>query len=107
MTKFKQMGNLRPTLLGTTEMPDATPHDPSFLHLARYFLLECKKCFRDHFSHLVQGASKNVTFQEWDKIWSINKRLIDPVCPRHTAVETRARVPVQLINGPADPEVCP
>lgn len=35
-----------------------------------------------------QGASKNVTYQEWDKIWSINKRLIDPVCPRHTAVET-------------------
>jgi hypothetical protein len=38
-----------------------------------------------------QGASKNVTYQEWDKIWSINKRVIDPVCPRHTAVETAGR----------------
>lgn len=38
-----------------------------------------------------QGASKNVTYQEWDKIWSINKRVIDPVCPRHTAVETEGR----------------
>ena len=38
-----------------------------------------------------QGASKNVTYQEWDKIWSTNKRLIDPVCPRHTAVEAQAR----------------
>ncbi|KAF5833287.1 tRNA synthetases class I, catalytic domain-containing protein [Dunaliella salina] len=54
---------------------------------------------------LQQGASRNVTFQEWDKIWSINKRLIDPVCPRHTAVENRARVPVRLTNGPPETEV--
>ena len=38
-----------------------------------------------------QGASKNVTYQEWDKIWTMNKRVIDPVCPRHTAVETEGR----------------
>ncbi len=43
------------------------------------------------FPHRSQGASKNVTYQEWDKIWSINKRVIDPVCPRHTAVETDGR----------------
>lgn len=30
-------------------------------------------------SGLLQGASKNVTYQEWDKIWTINKKLIDPV----------------------------
>ncbi|EFN53000.1 hypothetical protein CHLNCDRAFT_137448 [Chlorella variabilis] len=53
---------------------------------------------------LSQGASKNVTYQEWDKIWSINKRLIDPVCPRHTAVETDCKVAVRLINGPAETE---
>lgn len=53
----------------------------------------------------LQGASKNVTYQEWEKLWSINKRIIDPVCPRHTAVETKGRVPVTLTNGPADPEV--
>lgn len=28
---------------------------------------------------LAQGASKNVTYQEWDKIWTINKKNIDPV----------------------------
>lgn len=32
----------------------------------------------------LQGVSKNSTLQEWEKIWSINKRLIDPVAPRHT-----------------------
>lgn len=55
-----------------------------------------------------QGASKNVTLQEWDKIWTINKRIIDPVCPRHTAIETAGRVPMKLTNGPAEQEViCP
>ncbi|RMZ57589.1 hypothetical protein APUTEX25_001789 [Auxenochlorella protothecoides] len=53
---------------------------------------------------LGQGASKNMTYQEWDKIWTINKKLIDPVCPRHTAVEQSNRVLVTLSNGPASPE---
>lgn len=48
---------------------------------------------------LFQGASKNVTFQEWDKIWAFNKKVIDPVCPRHTAVETEGRVPVTLAGA--------
>ena len=29
--------------------------------------------------------------QEWDKIWTINKKVIDPVCPRHTAVEVTGK----------------
>uniref|UniRef100_A0A7S0WYI8 glutamate--tRNA ligase n=1 Tax=Chlamydomonas leiostraca TaxID=1034604 RepID=A0A7S0WYI8_9CHLO len=53
---------------------------------------------------LSQGASKNVTYQEWDKIWTINKKLIDPVCPRHTAVEDKGRVTLTLTNGPQQPE---
>ncbi|KAG2484195.1 hypothetical protein HYH03_017007 [Edaphochlamys debaryana] len=54
---------------------------------------------------LSQGASKNVTYQEWDKIWTINKKLIDPVCPRHTAVEEAGKVLLTLEDGPAEPEV--
>ena len=44
---------------------------------------------------LLQGASRNVTVQEWDKIWAMNKKVVDPVCPRHTAVFTdrKARPP--------------
>jgi glutamyl-tRNA synthetase len=52
---------------------------------------------------LSQGASRNVTYQEWDKIWTINKKLIDPVCPRHTAVEAAGRVLVTIAGGPLMP----
>lgn len=52
-----------------------------------------------------QGASKNTTFQEWDKIWTMNKKVIDPVCPRHTAVELDGRVSVTLQGGPDPQEV--
>lgn len=53
---------------------------------------------------LSQGASKNITFQEWDKIWTINKKVIDPVVPRHTAIETQNRIQLNL-DGPSDPEL--
>ena len=43
--------------------------------------------------------------QEWDKIWAINKRIIDPVCPRHTAVKAAGRARLRLNNGPAEPEI--
>ncbi|GLT38579.1 hypothetical protein SLA2020_128210 [Shorea laevis] len=52
---------------------------------------------------LEQGASKNLNLMEWDKLWSINKRIIDPVCPRHTAVIEERRVLLTLTNGPDDP----
>ncbi|KAK9867379.1 hypothetical protein WJX84_011083 [Apatococcus fuscideae] len=54
---------------------------------------------------LSQGASKNVTLMEWDKIWTINKKIIDPVCPRHTAISDLQRVNLHLTNGPQSPEV--
>ncbi|QDZ20551.1 glutamate--tRNA ligase [Chloropicon primus] len=54
---------------------------------------------------LQQGASKNTTNQSWDKIWTLNKKLVDPVCARHTAVISEKMVPVELVNGPAEPQV--
>lgn len=54
---------------------------------------------------LSQGASKNITYQEWDKIWTINKKFIDPVCPRHTAVEAAGKVLLTLDNAPVPAEV--
>lgn len=52
---------------------------------------------------LEQGASKNLNLMEWDKLWSINKKIIDPVCPRHTAVIEERRVLVTLSDGPEKP----
>jgi glutamyl-tRNA synthetase len=50
-----------------------------------------------------QGGSKNLNLMEWDKLWSINKKIIDPVCPRHTAVVEERRVLLTLTNGPEEP----
>lgn len=40
---------------------------------------------------------------EWDKLWTINKKIIDPVCPRHTAVLSEGKVLLDLSNGPETP----
>eukprot|EP00002_Diphylleia_rotans_P040089 TRINITY_DN9430_c0_g1_i1.p1 TRINITY_DN9430_c0_g1~~TRINITY_DN9430_c0_g1_i1.p1 ORF type:complete len:740 (+),score=168.08 TRINITY_DN9430_c0_g1_i1:49-2268(+) len=53
---------------------------------------------------LVQGASKNLNLMEWEKLWVINKRLIDPVAPRFSAVNAADRVPLVLVDGPSTPE---
>uniref|UniRef100_A0A6M2DHN3 Putative trna synthetase class i n=1 Tax=Xenopsylla cheopis TaxID=163159 RepID=A0A6M2DHN3_XENCH len=44
-----------------------------------------------------QGSSRNVVFMEWDKIWAVNKKVIDPIAPRYTALETDT-VPVNVKN---------
>ncbi|PSS08412.1 Glutamate--tRNA ligase [Actinidia chinensis var. chinensis] len=54
---------------------------------------------------LEQGASKNLNLMEWDKLWTINKKIIDPVCPRHTAVIEEGSVLLTLIDGPEKPFV--
>jgi bifunctional glutamyl/prolyl-tRNA synthetase len=33
---------------------------------------------------------------EWDKIWAFNKKVLDPVVPRHTTVDLAYRVPVHV-----------
>lgn len=54
---------------------------------------------------LDQGASKNLNLMEWDKLWNINKKIIDPVCPRHTAIVEENRVLLTLLDGPDKPFV--
>ncbi|KAK1292310.1 hypothetical protein QJS10_CPB17g00817 [Acorus calamus] len=54
---------------------------------------------------LEQGASKNLNLMEWDKLWTINKKIIDPICPRHTAVLEDRRVLLDLADGPEEPFV--
>ncbi|XP_063706944.1 bifunctional glutamate/proline--tRNA ligase [Culicoides brevitarsis] len=45
---------------------------------------------------IAQGSSKAVVFMEWDKIWSFNKKVIDPIAPRYTALEKENTVVVNV-----------
>lgn len=41
---------------------------------------------------------------EWDKIYALNKGIIDPVVPRYTAIAKDSAVKLTITNGPAKPE---
>jgi glutamyl/glutaminyl-tRNA synthetase len=56
---------------------------------------------------LEQGASKNMTYQTWDKVWSTNNSRLDLKAPRYTAVSVENRVLFKLTNFPHDTvEIC-
>ncbi|KAI0243480.1 glutamate--tRNA ligase, partial [Massospora cicadina] len=52
---------------------------------------------------LMQGASQSTMLLEWDKLWAINKKAIDPVAPRFVALSKDNIVTVQ-INGHRGPD---
>lgn len=37
---------------------------------------------------------------EWDKIWSTNKNMIDPLCPRFTVIKKENICKLTITNGP-------
>lgn len=47
---------------------------------------------------LSQGASRSATLMEWDKIWTVNKRVLDPVAPRHVAIGADPAAPAVLLT---------
>jgi glutamyl/glutaminyl-tRNA synthetase len=56
---------------------------------------------------LSQGASRNVTVQGWDKIWTVNKRVIDPVAPRYVAINTKMAAHIVIENAPEEIRALP
>jgi len=54
---------------------------------------------------LSQGPSQAVVSLEWDSIWTLNKKVIDPVAPRHWAILKGKSVPTTVKGGPGSPEV--
>jgi len=54
---------------------------------------------------LLQGPSQAVVSLEWDSIWTLNKKIIDQIAPRHWAVLENNMVPVTIKGGPASPEI--
>uniref|UniRef100_M3XH78 Bifunctional glutamate/proline--tRNA ligase n=1 Tax=Latimeria chalumnae TaxID=7897 RepID=M3XH78_LATCH len=43
-----------------------------------------------------QGSSRSVVNMEWDKLWAFNKKVIDPIAPRYTALLQSEVVPVSV-----------
>ncbi|KAJ8102631.1 tRNA synthetases class I, catalytic domain-containing protein [Lipomyces tetrasporus] len=52
---------------------------------------------------LGQGPSKNILNFDWSLIWATNKKVIDPVAPRHVAVLQKNVVKINIDGGPAEP----
>ncbi|EDW68345.2 bifunctional glutamate/proline--tRNA ligase [Drosophila virilis] len=48
---------------------------------------------------IAQGSSKSVVFMNWDKIWAFNKKVIDPIAPRYTALEHDKRIIVNVAGA--------
>ncbi|XP_018370970.1 PREDICTED: bifunctional glutamate/proline--tRNA ligase [Trachymyrmex cornetzi] len=48
---------------------------------------------------IAQGSSKSVVFMEWDKIWAFNKKVIDPVAIRYTALDYNELISVNVIDA--------
>lgn len=49
---------------------------------------------------LRQGPSRNAVTMDWTILWAMNQKMIDPVAPRHTAVETEQMVTATILKGP-------
>lgn len=49
-----------------------------------------------------QGHSKNTTLQEWDKLFAINKKYLDPIVPRYSGIMSESAVEVVVSNQPED-----
>lgn len=47
---------------------------------------------------LEQGPSNNTNLMEWDKIWAINKKFIDPESSRYTCINEETAVMITLDN---------
>eukprot|EP01117_Protostelium_nocturnum_P001909 TRINITY_DN1249_c0_g1_i1.p1 TRINITY_DN1249_c0_g1~~TRINITY_DN1249_c0_g1_i1.p1 ORF type:complete len:732 (-),score=316.99 TRINITY_DN1249_c0_g1_i1:66-2261(-) len=53
---------------------------------------------------LSQGASKSLNLMDVEKLWALNKKIIDPIIPRYTAVVKEGKVLLTLKDGPSPVE---
>jgi glutamyl-tRNA synthetase len=53
---------------------------------------------------LKQGPSRNVVSMDWTSFWAANKKEIDPVAPRHTAILKKDQVKVTVTGDEAPTE---
>lgn len=48
---------------------------------------------------LEQGPSKNTNLMEWDKLWALNKKNLDPISRRFTTVSCEKTATIEIINA--------
>ena len=53
---------------------------------------------------LKQGPSRNVVTMDWTTLWAVNRRILDPIVPRHVAIEKKDAVLATVIGGPESPQ---
>ena len=51
---------------------------------------------------VAQGGSRSVVMMEWDKIWAFNKKVIDPIVPRYTALLEKEVIAVNVAGVAGD-----
>lgn len=54
---------------------------------------------------LSQGPSSSIVSLDWDSIWALNKKIIDPVAPRFWSILKQNSVTVTVNGGPSAPEI--
>ena len=74
-------------------------------HVHPALMIVCSELMGAGLCPLNHHPVTRATTQEWDKLWTINKKIIDPVVPRHTAVWSAHRVALHIANGPEEPEI--
>jgi glutamyl-tRNA synthetase len=52
---------------------------------------------------LKQGPSRSQVLMDWTILWSMNNKVLDPVAPRHTAVDKNKVVTANIMGGPEIP----
>ncbi|ELR08893.1 hypothetical protein VC83_01786 [Pseudogymnoascus destructans] len=52
---------------------------------------------------LKQGPSRNIVNMDWTNFWATNKKVIDAVAPRFTAIDKQDNVRATIIGGPDKP----
>ena len=50
-----------------------------------------------------QGPSKNINLMDWTSFWATNKKFIDPVAPRYTAIVAKDKVTCTVLGAPEAP----
>ena len=79
------------------------PRMPTVRGIARHGMtIEALKQFI-----IAQGSSRSVVQMEWDKIWTFNKGVIDPIAPRHNALLEDKVVLVNVLDTAEESKVVP